>query len=74
MSRPLRVLLAVLVVPSVLATVLSAGPASAHEEREASFPSGNGERPQFLGYDNERSRVVCRPDSAARVAALPAGG
>jgi hypothetical protein len=50
-----------------------AGPASAHEEREASFPDGSGQRPAFLGLDNPRSRVVCRPDSAERIAKMPAG-
>ena len=50
-----------------------AAPASAHEEREATFPDGSGKRPTFLGWDNPRSRVVCRPDSAQRIAAMPAG-
>ncbi len=73
MSRAMRVLmslLAVLLAGSVLAV---ASPASAHEEREASFPAGDGHRPEFLGYDNPRSRVVCRSDSAARIAAMPGG-
>ena len=73
MSRHTRVLLALLVLPTVALTLLTGPSASAHEEREASFPSGNGERPEFLGYDNDRARVVCRPDSAERVAALPEG-
>jgi hypothetical protein len=51
MSRPLRVLLAVLAVPALVLAMLFA-PAAAHEEREATFPSGSGERPIFLGYDN----------------------
>jgi hypothetical protein len=50
-----------------------AAPASAHEEREASFPDGTGERPAFLGLDNARHRVVCRPDSRRRIARMPAG-
>jgi hypothetical protein len=50
-----------------------AAPASAHEEREAFFPDGTGKRPAFLGLDNPRYRVVCRPGSAARIAKMPAG-
>lgn len=50
-----------------------AAPAVAHEERPAEFPDGTGHRPQFLGYDNHRQRVVCQRESAAAVAALPDG-
>jgi hypothetical protein len=50
-----------------------AAPASAHEERPASFPDGTGKRPAFLGLDNPRHRVVCRPDSRRRIAGMPAG-
>ncbi|HSE08509.1 MAG TPA: right-handed parallel beta-helix repeat-containing protein [Nocardioidaceae bacterium] len=50
-----------------------AGPAAAHEEREAGFPDGTGKRPSFLGLDNPRSRVVCRPDSRDRIARMPSG-
>ena len=49
------------------------GPASAHEERPAGFPDGSGERPSYLGLDNPRHRVVCRPDSDERIAQLPGG-
>ena len=75
MSRLLRVLLPLLAVPALAlsAVTVLGSPASAHEEREASFPSGTGERPEFLGYDNDRARVVCRSDSAQRVARMPAG-
>ncbi len=48
-------------------------PASAHEEREATFPDGRGARPTYLGLDNPRMRVVCRPESGRRIAAMPAG-
>jgi hypothetical protein len=48
-----------------------AGPAQAHEEREATFPDGTGERPAYLGLDNPRHRVVCRPDSAERIDDMP---
>ena len=61
---------------SLLTTVLlagigMAGPAQAHEEREATFPDGTGDRPTYLGLDNPRHRVVCRPDSRERVTAMP---
>lgn len=75
MPRLLRLVLA-LFVPALLAAGLlsaTAGPAGAHEERPARFPDGSGHRPKFLGYDNPNSRVVCRPESAARIAAMPAG-
>jgi hypothetical protein len=48
-------------------------PASAHEERPAVFPDGTGSRPAFLGLDNPRHRVVCRPHSDDLVAAMPRG-
>ncbi len=48
-------------------------PASAHEERPAVFPDGTGSRPAFLGLDNPRHRVVCRPNSDDLVAAMPRG-
>ena len=72
MPRALRAFLACLVVPGLLATAVAA-PAHAHEERPATFPDGTGHRPQFLGLDNPRHRVVCRPGSAERIAAMPAG-
>ncbi len=53
--------------------LLTAAPASAHEERPASFPDGSGERPTFLGLDNPRHRVVCKRDSAKRIAAMKRG-
>ncbi len=52
---------------------LSAEPGAAHEERPAVFPDGSGQVPHFRGYDNPRSRVVCRPSSARRIAAMPQG-
>lgn len=48
-------------------------PAAAHEERPASFPDGTGSRPHFLGLDNPRHRVVCRPDSDKRIARMHDG-
>ncbi|HEX6247895.1 MAG TPA: right-handed parallel beta-helix repeat-containing protein [Nocardioidaceae bacterium] len=56
----------------LLGGALSA-PANAHEEREATFPDGSAERPTFLGLDNPRRKVVCRPDSAERIAQMPEG-
>ena len=52
---------------------VSAGPSPAHEERPAMFPDGTGKVPTFRGYHNPRSRVVCRPTSARRIAAMPNG-
>ena len=72
MSRLARHALALAVVPGLIAVGL-AGPASAHEERPADFPDGTGTVPSFAGFDNPRSRVVCRPDSAERIAAMPDG-
>ena len=62
-----------LVLLFLLLSVAWAAPAAAHEERPAEFPDGSGQRPQFLGYDNPRQRVVCRPGSADEIAAMPAG-
>ena len=62
------------VLPLLLGTsALMAGPASAHEERPAQFPDGTGERPAFLGLDNPRHRVVCRPESAHAIDRMAAG-
>ena len=67
-------------VVSVLAALLGsivvvggAAPATAHEERPAGFPDGTGTRPRYLGLDNPRSRVVCKPDSAERIRAMKPG-
>ncbi len=78
MPRLVRLALSLVVAPGLVLTALTgltalAGPASAHEERPAQFPDGTGEVPAFLGYDNPRQRVVCRPESAELVAAMPAG-
>jgi hypothetical protein len=48
-------------------------PASAHEERPAVFPDGSGTVPKYLGLDNPRQRVVCKPDSGERIAAMKPG-
>ena len=66
----------VLVLVAMVAGLLGLGglsPASAHEERPATFPDGSGTVPEFLGFDNPRQRVVCKPDSAERIAAMAPG-
>ncbi len=74
MHRSARLALSCLLVPGLLLSALAlAGPASAHEERPAGFPSGKGKVPHFLGYDNPRSRVVCAPQSKAAIKRMPAG-
>jgi len=55
-----------------IAAVTLTGPVAAHEERPAVFPDGDGHRPAYLGLDNPRHRVVCRPDSGDRIARMPA--
>jgi hypothetical protein len=61
---------ALTVLVAVLGLVATAPTASAHEERPAEFPDGSGARPTYLGLDNPRHRVVCRPDSARRIDAM----
>jgi hypothetical protein len=72
------VLVPLLVLPLVVTLVLvgltlAAAPASAHEERPATFPDGTGQVPSYKGLDNPRHRVVCRPDSARRIARMAPG-
>jgi hypothetical protein len=74
--HPVRALLAVLTTLLLglsLALLSPASPAGAHEEREATFPDGSGEVPEFLGLDNPRKRVVCAADSRQRISRMPAG-
>ncbi|GCD88346.1 right-handed parallel beta-helix repeat-containing protein [Nocardioides sp. LS1] len=76
MPRPARLARLAPALLVLLLALLSGGlgaPASAHEERPAEFPDGTGHRPTFLGYDNPRSRVVCKPGSADAIAAMPDG-
>ncbi|MGN6577619.1 MAG: right-handed parallel beta-helix repeat-containing protein [Nocardioides sp.] len=68
-----QVVLAVLAMVVGLLGVGGFSPASAHEERPASFPDGSGSVPKYLGLDNPRSRVVCKPDSGKRIAAMKPG-
>src|SRR5262245_31244277 len=72
MTRLARLALALVVVPGLVAVGLAA-PATAHEERPAQFPDGSGTVPTFAGFDNPRRRVVCKADSAERIAAMPDG-
>ncbi len=73
-SRSHAVLVALAMLVGLLAGGLTLGsPASAHEEREAGFPDGSGERPTYLGLHNPRHRVVCKTDSARRISQMPAG-
>ena len=68
-----QVVLAVLAMVMGLLALGGIAPASAHEERPASFPDGSGSVPKYLGLDNPRSRVVCKPDSGRRIAAMKPG-
>lgn len=72
-GRLATALLAALTLAASLVALSGAAPAQAHEERAAGFPDGTGRVPEFLGLDNPRSRVVCRPDSGRRIARMPAG-
>ncbi|RYP86457.1 hypothetical protein EKO23_09135 [Nocardioides guangzhouensis] len=76
MPRPTRLVPLLLLAPLLalgLLTTTGGSPASAHEERPAVFPDGDGRRPAFLGWDNPRRRVVCTPASRDLVAAMPDG-
>ncbi len=76
MARLARFLLLLVVAPAMVATLVAttlSSPAAGHEERPAEFPEGAGAVPRFLGFDNPRQRVVCKPDSARRIAAMPPG-
>lgn len=65
--------LVVLLMTLVGLLLAGAAPASAHEERPASFPDGSGERPKYLGLDNPRHRVVCTDRSAALIGKMGSG-
>jgi len=73
MPRLAPVLLTLLVALGVGPGLALSAPASAHEERPAEFPDGTGHRPSFLGWDNPRQRVVCKPSSERRIEAMPDG-
>ncbi|HEX6920165.1 MAG TPA: right-handed parallel beta-helix repeat-containing protein [Actinomycetes bacterium] len=59
------------VVLSLTAVLVGALPASAHEERPAQFPDGTGTVPTYRAFPAPDHLVVCGPDSAQRIAALP---
>ncbi len=73
--RRSRVQTALVLLASIVGLLLAGGlsPASAHEERPATFPDGSGSRPTYLGLDNPRHRVVCTRGSGRAIAAMPAG-
>ncbi len=70
---PARVVLVLAAVLAALTVLGGLSPASAHEERPASFPDGTGHRPAYRGLDNPRHRVVCTPGSHRRIAHMHAG-
>ena len=74
-SRSLAALAALAAVAaSAVLLLATAAPAVAHEERASVFPDGRGTPPSARAYDpSALSVVVCKPESAAAVAAMPAG-
>ena len=72
-NKRTQIVLVLLAMVGSLLTFGATAPANAHEERPATFPDGSGKVPKFLGYDNPRQRVVCRPDSAERIRAMKPG-
>lgn len=73
MIRTLVGLVAALALGASLAVMAPLSVANAHEERESTFPDGSASVPKFRGLGHQRNRVVCRPDSGKRIAAMPAG-
>ena len=75
MSRLLRVLLPLLAVPALAlsAVTVLGSPASAHEEREASFPSGTGSARSSSATTTPAPGSSAGPTAPARVARMPAG-
>ena len=70
MRRTARNLVTVLAAGAVM-LVGAAGTASAHEERESQFPSGNGTTPTYRPFSEATPRlVVCKPDSRQRIARI----
>lgn len=57
----------------VLGGFMAVSPASAHEERAASFPDGKGVVPKYLGLLNTKYRVVCNSGSKSRIERMPNG-
>ncbi|MFI0353033.1 right-handed parallel beta-helix repeat-containing protein [Actinomadura sp. 9N407] len=53
----------------VVALGLMAAPAFAHEERPVTFPAGTGKVPTYRQPLSSPRLVVCKPDSAERIAA-----
>jgi hypothetical protein len=60
-----------LLVACVAILAVVAGPAAAHEEHASQFPPGDGEVPTYRTIDEAADViVVCKPDSADRVAGM----
>ncbi len=58
-------------VAAALLVVVTASGAAAHEERDSQFPPGTKSTPTYRTYDASKPHlVVCKPDSAQRIAAL----
>ena len=70
--RPYLALLA-LIIATMFGSLLTAAPASAHEERAATFPDGTGKVPKYLGLSNDHYRVACTSQSKALIAKMPSG-
>ena len=69
MSRSRRC--AALVLLACVAVVATAPSAAAHEERESFYPEYDGAVPRHRSFDEaEAVEVVCKPDSADRIAAI----
>lgn len=73
--RTLRALVLSVLTALVAGLLVALAPtvAQAHEERPAIFPDGTGSVPAFLGLDNDRRRVVCKPDSRERIQDMEPG-
>ena len=62
-----------LISATVIGSLLVAAPASAHEERAATFPDGTGKVPTYKGLNNTNFRVACTTTSKAAIAKMPKG-
>lgn len=71
-SRPIIALVTV-VAGLLVAGTVTMSPASAHEERAATFPDGKGAVPTYKGLSNARYRVVCTSASKSAIARMPSG-
>ena len=75
MSRPRRSLLWALLAALVLVAGVAAPGARAHEERPSEFPPGTGQVPAHRSPTEAGDElVVCKPDSADRIASITDAG